>query len=393
LNTDEFQNGPLCLRIEAQGGGDYSWIEWQLFNKDGFAWNQGMPSEKPKAITDRSDAASWNRIYADEFNALPEIRSWSMGTGYQNSTQLNDPNVTKRYTVHKPGGGDTSTKLWIVDVDNISGKDDSTLKGGPRDPYSNAGGKYLRIRANDEQLSTGQISSYGEDKRGFAVMAPAYFECSMMAGNVPKTWMAFWLLNTNTAYPGSGQKGHSSDNPADPCDELDIIETYGSSRRGTDSSSWWSYQYQITSHAWGWNPGPGQYYTPYTPAPDGTFPTGLDWGTGVANNGGGKGGSDKAGVYTMKNMLDPQNMVGSGWSWGFHKYGCLVDLDYTYYYCDDVLMAWHKTTPLSKTVTLHFLISHSMGGNNNPSSANYVDLSRHDGISDMFIDWVRVYKK
>ena len=72
--------------------------------------------------------------------------------------------------------------------------------------------------------------------------------------------------------------------------------------------------------------------------------------------------------------------IPSTWFETFHTYGCKVTETDTMYYCDDIEMGRHATLPLSKEQPLFFLVNSATGG------GWPVDLSRYNGISDMYID-------
>jgi hypothetical protein len=68
-------------------------------------------------------------------------------------------------------------------------------------------------------------------------------------------------------------------------------------------------------------------------------------------------------------------------------YGCKITKTETIYYCDDIEVARHETLPLSKEQPLFFMINLATGG------GWPVDLSRYNGTTDMYIDYVRVYQE
>jgi beta-glucanase (GH16 family) len=82
-----------------------------------------------------------------------------------------------------------------------------------------------------------------------------------------------------------------------------------------------------------------------------------------------------------------QESVRGLWFTNFHTYGTLITEEYTIYYCDNVEFWRHTTTPRSAQDYIYFLIDYAVGG------AWPHDLSRYNGVSDMYVDWVRVYGK
>ncbi len=205
---------------------------------------------------------------------------------------------------------------------------------------------YLRIRANEKTRSAGLISSLKNDGTGIKVTLPCYFECRLLGPNAIGTWPAFWLMTDYmTDYKAQGDKT--------PCDELDIIEAYG---------------------------GEG----PHEPNADDTYMiTPHCWNQGDA----GKAVETKA----FADMHNPCRMrkfgVSSTWFETFHTYACKVTATDTIYYCDNIEVGRHETLPICKTRPLFFMLNLATGG------GWPVDLSRYDGLADMYVDYVRVYKQ
>ena len=106
------------------------------------------------------------------------------------------------------------------------------------------------------------------------------------------------------------------------------------------------------------------------------------WNQGQA----GKAAESKA----YKDMHNPVSMkkfgIPSTWFETFHIYGCAIADTDTIYYCDNVEVGRHKTLDVSKKASFFFLINLATGG------GWPVDLSRYDGVADMYIDYVRVYQ-
>src|ERR1041385_6538649 len=231
------------------------------------------------------------------------------------------------YYDHKPGGGDFSS-LPFADCHSS------------RNPFAQID-TYLRIRASEAEHSAGIISSVKNDGSGIKASLPCYFECRFIAPNAIGTWPAFWLLNDWD--PSVGHKG--------PCDELDIIEAYGG--EGPREPNAFD-RYDVTPHAWN------------------------------------QGAEAKAAeTKAQKEIHNPISMKKAGipstWFETFHTYGCKITEVETIYYCDDIEVGRHKTLETSRKRPFYFLINLATG------SGWPVDLSRYDGIADMYIDYVRVY--
>ncbi|HET6251993.1 MAG TPA: hypothetical protein VFE47_30185 [Tepidisphaeraceae bacterium] len=246
------------------------------------------------------------------------------------SISSTDPKAT--YFDHKPLGGDFSTLQF-------TGHDE------PKNPFLQVD-TYLRIRADAKKKSSGLISSLNNDGKGIKASAPCYFECRFLGPNAIGTWPAFWLM---TDYPTARKAQHLKDSPSD---ELDIIEAYGG--EGPHHPNAFD-KYMITPHA---------------------------WDQGAA----GKAAESKA----FADMHNPISMnkagISSTWYETFHTYGCLVTDTETIYYCDNIEVGRHKTLDLSKKQPLFFMINLATGG------GWPVDLSRYDGVADMYVDYVRVFE-
>jgi hypothetical protein len=232
-------------------------------------------------------------------------------------------------------------------------QDFSTLRftgfSEPGNPFAQCG-TWLRIRADENKGSAGLISSLKFDGTGITAMAPCYFECRMIGSNATGAWPAFWLLSV--------QKGKDA-----PCDEIDVIEAYGG--EGKDSPNAFD-KYCVTPHAWGQGK-PGQEAEQ----------------AALKQIRGGKGsaGMDHAPqVVSMKNVGIP-----STWYQASHTYAVKITETDTVYYCDDLEIARHKTLEVSKKAPFYFLVNLATGG------GWPVDLSRYNGIADMYVDYVRVY--
>lgn len=209
----------------------------------------------------------------------------------------------------------------------------------PNNPFSRKD-TYLRIRADANKKSAGLISSLFNDGRGVKASAPCYFECRFIGPNAPGSWPAFWLLSV---------KDKTDDN-REPCDEIDIIEAYGGEGKGHPNAK---QTYRITPHAWGQSDELKQ----------------------LCDN-----------FYRTKSAVDVyQYGIPSTWYETSHIYGCKITETETVYYCDDIEVGRHETLPISKTKPFYFMINLATGG------GWPVDLSRYNGMVDMYVDYVRVY--
>ena len=54
------------------------------------------------------------------------------------------------------------------------------------------------------------------------------------------------------------------------------------------------------------------------------------------------------------------------------------------YYCDNIEVRRHATLPVCRPRPLFFIVNLAAGG------GRRVDLSRYDGVADMYIDYARV---
>ncbi len=245
------------------------------------------------------------------------------------SISSTDPKAT--YYDHKPPGG------W---------QDFSTLRftsfDQPNNPFSQVD-SYMRIRASEKAKSSGLISSMKNDASGITAKAPCYFECRFLGPNAIGTWPAFWLL---TDYMTDHVKGIKV-----PCDELDIIEAYGGEGHGHPNAF---DTYMICPHAWEQG----------------------DVGKAI----------EKKAFDGLHNPIRMRKFeIPSTWYEAFHTYGCKITETETIYYCDNIEVGRHATLPLSKKLPFFFLINLATGG------GWPVDLSRYDGLADMYVDYVRVY--
>ncbi len=248
------------------------------------------------------------------------------------SISSTDPKAT--YYDHKPPNGsqDFSTLPF-------------TGQDSPGNPFMHRD-TYLRIRASEKAHSAGLICSVKNDGSGIKASLPCYFECRFLGPNVIGTWPAFWLMTDYlTDYKTLGDKT--------PVDELDIIEAYGGEGLHEPNSG---DHYRITPHA---------------------------WNQGDAGN--------KLADAAYAAMHNPATMhpygIPSTWYEAFHTYGCKITATDTIYYCDNIEMGRHSTLPLSKKHPFFFMANLATGG------GWPVDLSRTNGLADMYIDYIRVYQQ
>ena len=251
---------------------------------------------------------------------------------FEGPLSISSTDLKATYYDHKPPNG------W---------QDFSTIRftsfDQPNNPFSQVD-SYLRIRASEKAKSSGLISSMKNDASGVTATAPCYFECRFIGPNAIGTWPAFWLL---TDYMTDHLKGNKV-----PCDELDIIEAYGGEGPGSPNA----YDtYMVVPHAW-------------------------DQGEE------GKAIEKKA----FEGLHNPVRMrkfgIPSTWYERPHTYGCKITETDTIYYCDNIEVGRHPTLPLSKTQPFFFLVNLATGG------GWPVDLSRYNGVADMYVDYVRVYQ-
>jgi hypothetical protein len=209
--ADDFPHGPINIRIASRNAqGKQDLCELQLYNDGGVAWNQGIPAAAPPA------AAGLKLIFADDFDAMPSISRFGVGTTYMG---------------HKPPDGSQDFSGW-----RFSHKDDYA---GAHDPYEQAG-TWLRIKARAEgsdkkAWGSGIFAPVDIDFNGVTAKPPFYMECRLTAQSAPGAWPAFWTLTVpNPDIPG--------------CDELDIIEGYGGVGPGNPNDD---VGYHCVSHFWG----------------------------------------------------------------------------------------------------------------------------------------------
>jgi len=234
------------------------------------------------------------------------------------------------YSAHKLGWGDFSG-IGFGDHENKK-----------TTPFSQVD-TYLRIRADEKKKTTGLICSVRSDGSGVNAKAPCYFECRFIAQSAIGTWPAFWVMTNQALHGGEFNKVSS--------DELDVIEAYGGEGPGNPNCKG---LYMIASHYWLQD----------------------------------KDGPKQPGFYGPIDMLKLKGGGGASWWEALHIYGVLIGKKDTIYYCDNIEVARHKTARLSRREPIYFYINLAIGG----TSGWRKDLSRYDGIADMYVDYVRVYQ-
>lgn len=241
-----------------------------------------------------------------------------------------DFNTMPNITAHGAGGSYAAHTSWDGDFSAVP----FTSPGGKNNPFLQRD-TYLRIRANQNKNSTGFISSLGKDNlKGFGMARYGYFECRFIAPYASGTWPAFWL---NTANRYRGESSFS--------DELDIIEAYGGSLLGDPDNK--GKMYSISRHA-----------------------------------------HDYAGISKDQRVSNKTIAGKSGWQDTFHTYACKITPTDTIYYFDDIEVVKHATMDCCQNEELFFMINLAIGGN----SGWPYNLLRYNGIVDMYVDYVRVYK-
>jgi beta-glucanase (GH16 family) len=246
------------------------------------------------------------------------------------SISSTDPKAT--YYDHKPPNGSQD-----FSIHTFSSYDSA------RNPFSQVD-TYLRIRASDATHSAGLLSSMKNDARGITAKVPCYVECRFIGPNAIGTWPAFWLM---TDYMTDQHQGTKT-----PCDELDIIEAYGG--EGPHEPNAFD-SYMITPHCW--------------------------------NQGEVGKATEKIAYEGLHNPVRMRRFgIPSAWFETFHAYGCKITDKETTYYCDNIEVGRHATLPLSKQRPFFFMINLATGG------GWPVDLSRYNGLADMYVDYVRVYQ-
>ncbi len=317
FHADQFPNGPINLRIYAKDDDNrQDYCELQLFNEGGVVWNQGIPKTNPSA------ANGMKLVFSDDFDGPLSIAT-------------DDKDTTAKYWTHW-GGGDGSS--WPF-----------TNNSGPNNPFSQVKGQiknFLRIHASKPPGTRGSTGSLTPSH--FSSKAPCYLECRFLAQNATGTWPAFW---------GGSKKPEDLGTNKGPCDELDVIEAYGTNSK--NGGIWTGYH--ATTHFWG-QPAPAWVTSKTMKGPDGN-------------------------PYDAHKMVETMQTGGkSSWSTTFHTYGLLITHDFTAYYLDDIEVLRHPTGEISANNPFIFIVNLAIGGS---WPAN---LLRYGNQSDMWVDYIRVYQ-
>jgi len=275
---------------------------------------------------------SWNEGMPKDPPPAAQGMSLVFADDFNGPLSISSTNPKAVYYDHKPPGGSQD-----FSVHTFSGHDSA------KNPFSQVD-TYLRIRASDATHSAGLISSMKNDASGITATAPCYFECRFIGPNAIGAWPAFWLM---TDYMTDHLKGIKV-----PCDELDIIEAYGG--EGPREPNAFD-SYMITPHC---------------------------WDQGEAGK-----ATEKTAFEGLHNPVRMRRLgIPSAWFEAFHTYGCEITEADTIYYCDNIEVGRHATFPLSRQRPFFFLINLATGG------GWPVDLSRYNGLADMYVDYVRVYQ-
>ena len=208
----DFPHGPLVIKIHAWSKNAADDCFLQLYNRSGFAWNQGLPPPPPQVLGMRL-------VFQDDFAGPLSISRSGLGTVY--TSVKPDPDTGEF--------GDAVFESYE----------------GPYNPFLQID-SYLRIRAakqpagfidpkNWKRTHTGgMLSSLRMDRTGIMALH-GYFECRMLGPNAQGTLPGFWLL---TVRDTGGRT-----------DGIDIMKAYGSSNavKPTDTAT-------ITALSHQWSP-------------------------------------------------------------------------------------------------------------------------------------------
>lgn len=332
FHADQFPNGPITIRIHAKNKTKQDICELQLFNQGGVVWKQGIPKQDPPG------AKGLKLLFADDFDGPLSIANRGENA---------------RYNSHKTGGGD------------FSGWQFSDQKGDNK-PFGQVG-TFLRIRGSKDPGTKGMsgiLSSLREDGTGVSTPIPAYFECRLIAHSAPGTWPAFWTLTKGLVGMDKNDPNYQATKDLGS-DELDILEGYGG--YGPKNPNGGGIYHSVT-HFW---------------KPKGSKEKQPDWYDRKLAD-----GSPNPKYLPHSWRTDSMAIGGkASWSWTFHTYGMLVNETDTIYYFDDIEIGRNPTGELSKKQPHWFLINYAIGG----ISGWQIDLKRYGDVTDMYVDWVRVY--
>jgi hypothetical protein len=334
--ADDFQHGPLCVILT---GSPATILDGSMDKK----MVGGKEVQTPHIKPDHCCLQLYNQGGLPGFEGLPKAPAQTDGMkeifadDFDKMPTISSNDNKSTYYDHKPPDGSQ----------DFSGPMRFTGFNDAGNPFYQTG-SWLRIRADENLGTAGLIAPRKKDGSGILVHAPCYFECRFIGPNAPGTWPAFWLLTDLT--DGT-------------CDELDILEAYGGEAKGSPSAF---DCYCVTPHAWG----QGKDQTPREQ-------------TALKEEAACKGNAHFSWapqVVKMGNIGIP-----STWYQAPHVYGCKITDTDTTYYCDDLVIAHHATMPVSKTAPFYFLVNLATSG------GWPVDLSRYNGLADMYVDYVRVY--
>ena len=196
----------------------------------------------------------------------------------------------------------------------------------PKNPFSQRD-TYLRIRADVNKGSSGLISTRRSDSTYSCAVKFGYFECRFIAPMATGSWPAFWGCTARGRTPATRY-----------CDEIDVIEAYANAPD----------KYEANWHIW-----------------------------------------EKKHTSSPKTESVLMTILGgkSNWSTTSHIYGVLIKQDSITYYCDNIKVWQHPTTPYCKTTPFYVMINLAMGG-----GRRTFDLTRYNNITDMYVDYLRVFQ-
>lgn len=185
---------------------------------------------------------------------------------------------------------------------------------------------YLRIRADVNKGSAGLISTRRTDSTYSCAVKFGYFECRFIAPMVTGSWPAFWGCTARGRTPATRY-----------CDEIDVIEAYGNAPD----------RYETCWHIW-----------------------------------------EKKHTAPKAEFIPITTLGGkSNWSSTSHIYGVLIKQDSITYYCDNIQVWQHPTTPYCKTTPFYVMINLALSG-----GSKAYNLTRYDNIADMYVDYLRVFQ-
>ncbi|WP_194843257.1 sugar-binding protein [Paenibacillus sp. B01] len=337
--ASQYPYGPITIRIQVfQNGAELDNAYLQLYNKAGVRWKLGLDEAPANPVT-----AGMDVVFSDDFKTMPAINKTGIGAKYASAK------------IDEARGGMFGWGAF-EDFD------------GPYNPFAIQDNELMKLTTtyhptgyvrNDywgQKISTGYLSSMNQAGGGFYTEGGRnqYFEAKMFFGANPGMWPAFWTLTAN----GYVQNANL---PNEPSDEIDIIEGY----MGTPAG------YQIAWHPWGYDKGPAAGYD-------------------ASKLGGG-----------AKVELDAPEFGNINLAMGFHTLATYITKEWTYYYCDNIQVAKHKTLPFSWEYGNYFIINAAVSdhyGISDGSSDPFANFempggfTRYGNQAETYIDWVRVYQ-